>query len=319
MKVLFITLSNIGDAVLTTPALSAILENYKDVEITLMVSPRVVDLFKGDPIFNKVVVYRKDSSLGRKMALIKTLRGEDFDLLVDFKDTMLPFLLYAKKKMPILKKAPKYITHMKDRHLWKLKQALTDIPDKTYSPLLYVSEEIMSEAELMLKNHGVALTDKVIAVSPGARSHTKQWTKEGFLEVCNRCYSELGFKVVLIGDQQDAKVCSYIANQASANIVNLCAKTTLKQLAALLKRSSLLVTNDSAPMHMAWAVSVPVVAIFGPTNLDKYKPTGPKDIVVRHKIDCSACQRALCAGNHECMRGILADDVFGAVRKALSA
>ena len=91
MKVLFITLSNIGDAVLNTPALSAILENFKDAQITLMTSPRVADLFKGDPYLSKVIIYRKDASFGKKMAMIKALRAEDFDLLVDFKDTMLPF------------------------------------------------------------------------------------------------------------------------------------------------------------------------------------------------------------------------------------
>jgi len=98
MKVLFITLSNIGDAVLTTPALSAILENFQGAEITLMVSPRAADLFKGDPYFKKIITYRKDSFLGRKLALIKTLRAEDFDLLVDFKDTMLPFYCTRRKK-----------------------------------------------------------------------------------------------------------------------------------------------------------------------------------------------------------------------------
>jgi len=317
--VLFITLSNIGDAVLTTPALSAILENFQGAEITLMVSPRAADLFKGDPYFKKIITYRKDSFLGRKLALIKTLRAEDFDLLVDFKDTMLPFLLYAKKKTPIFKKAPSYIRHMKDKHMWKLRQVLTDVPNKEYRPRIWVSPELEEEVKKMLKSNNVSMDENIVAVAPGARSHTKQWNKEGFLEVSKRIIHELKYKVVLVGDQQDCKVCSKIAEEAGMGMIDLCGKTNLKQLAGILKRSSLLITNDSAPMHIAWAEETPVVAVFGPTDPGKYRPTGPRDAVINKKIDCSPCQSALCRKNDECMNAITADEVFQAAKNILKA
>lgn len=318
MKVLFITLSNIGDAVLTTPALSAILENFKDAEITLIVSPRAADIFKDDPYFSKIIIYRKDASPGKKMALIKTLRGEDFDLLVDFKDTMLPFLLYAKKKTPIFKKPPAHIKPMKDRHLWKLRQALVDIPEKEYQPLVFVPEQAEKSVAELFKAGGISDSDLIIAVSPGARSHTKQWAKEGFLDVCRRCVKELGAKVVLVGDQQDLKVSSVIMRDAGCGVIDLCGKTSLKELAAILKKSSLLITNDSAPMHIAWAVGTPVVAIFGPTDHDKYSPRGVNDIIIRKGLSCSPCHAALCVRNNECMKNITSDEVFKAVRNILT-
>jgi len=319
MKVLFITLSNIGDAVLTTPALSVILENFQDSEITLMVSPRVADLFKGDPYFKKIIIFRKDSSPGKKLALIKTLRAEDFDLLIDFKDTMLPFLLYAKKKTPIFKKAPPYIRHMKDKHMWKLRQVLTDIPDKEYKPKIWISPETEEEVKKILKSNNVSDTESIVAIAPGARSHTKQWNKDGFLDVSRRVVSELKYKVVLVGDQQDCRVCSKIMEDAGPGVIDLCGKTNLKQLAGILKRSSLLITNDSAPMHMAWAVETPVVAVFGPTDPEKYKPTGPRDVVVSKKIECSPCQSALCRRNDDCMNAITADEVFQSAKNVLKA
>lgn len=315
VKVLFITLSNIGDAVLTTPALSAILENFKDAEITLIVSPRAADIFKDDPHFKKIIIYRKDSPPGRKMALIKTLRGEDFDLLVDFKDTMLPFLLYAKKKTPIFKKPPAYIKSMKDRHLWKLRQALPGISEKEYKPLVIVPEQTVKTVAELLKANGISENDKIISVSPGARSHTKQWIKEGFLDACKRCVKELGVKVVLVGDQQDLRVCSVIMREAGPGVTDLCGKTGLKELAAILKRSSLLITNDSAPMHIAWAVNTPVVAVFGPTDYAKYGPRGAHDIIIRKELACSPCQAALCIKDNECLKDITPDEVFKAVRK----
>lgn len=317
MKVLFITLSNIGDAVLTTPALSAIFENFKDAEVTLMVSPRAADLFKGDPYFEKIIVYKKNAAFGQKMALMKNLRAADFDLLVDFKDTMLPFLLYAKKKTPILKKPPAYVMHMRDRHLWKLRQVLTDIPHREYKPRIWVADETLAEVDKIFKSNGIGQTDRVVAVAPGARSHTKQWTQEGFTSVCKRLIGETGVKVILIGDQQDCKVSSQILNQIESGLTDLCGMTTLKELSAVLKKSALLITNDSAPMHIAWAVGTPVVAIFGPTNPQKYRPLGPKDIVIKKEMPCSPCQRALCSTDNECMKEVSADEVFQAARNIL--
>lgn len=319
MKVLFITLSNIGDAVLTTPAITAILENFKDAEITLMVSPRVAGLFKGDPHFEQVIVYKKDAPLGKKMALIKSLRAIEFDLLVDFKDTMLPFLLYAKKKTPILKKAPPCIVHMRDKHLWKLRQTLPQILNADYKPNIWISDETLTEVDEMFKANGIRDKDVIVAVAPGARSHTKQWTKEGFTDVCRRLIEELSVKVVLIGDQQDSKISSQISEQIGSGVIDLCGMTSLKHLAGVLKKSALLITNDSAPMHIAWAVQTPVVAIFGPSNHEKYRPLGPKDIVIREKLQCSPCQLALCRTDNECMKLIPPDRVFQAARRALTS
>jgi lipopolysaccharide heptosyltransferase II len=252
------------------------------------------------------------------MALIKALRSEDFDLLMDFKDTMLPFLLYAKKKTPIFKKPPQAIKHMKDRHLWKLKQVLPELPDKEYKPIIYVPDEALKKIENIFITNGIKENDKVVTVSPGARSHTKQWIKEHFLKVCMRLRDELGVKIVLIGDEHDAKISSYIKKELNEGVLDLTGKTTLKELAAILKKSSLLITNDSAPMHIAWALDIPVVAIFGPTDSEKYAPSGPKDIIIKKDLSCIPCRRALCIlKDHRCMKEVMPEEVFDAAKKFL--
>jgi ADP-heptose:LPS heptosyltransferase len=249
--------------------------------------------------------------------LIKNLRAIDFDLLVDFKDTMLPFLLYAKRKTINLRKPPCYIKHMRDRHLWRLKQAVPELLSKDYKPNICISDEILAEIDEIFRSEGISAADKIVAVAPGSRSHTKQWTKEGFLCVCRRLISELKVKVVLVGDKQDVPLCCDIAKNLGSDLIDLCAKTTLKQLAGILKRSALLITNDSAPMHIAWAVGTSVVAIFGPTNHEKYRPLGPKDIVIRRPLACSPCQQALCKADNECMKQVTDDEIFQAARSIL--
>jgi ADP-heptose:LPS heptosyltransferase len=94
----------------------------------------------------------------------------------------------------------------------------------------------------------------------------------------------------------------------------LVGRTNIRQLAAVLKRSRLLITNDSAPLHLACAVGTRVLAIFGPTDPRKYGPTGEFDIVVSKKLSCSPCEKAECAQNYECMKLITPDDVFEAAR-----
>ena len=253
------------------------------------------------------------------MALIKNLRGIEFDLLVDFKDTMLPFLLYAKRKTLIFKKPPAYVTHMKDRHLWRLKQAVGGIQNKDYKPRIWVPEDILAQTEEVFNSNRIYPgKDKIVSVAPGARSHTKQWTREGFVSVSKSLTAKPGVKVVLVGDQHDLKISTQIAQASGdAAVLDLCGKTSLKQLAAVLKKSALLITNDSAPMHIAWAVETPVVAIFGPTDPARYRPAGPKDVVIRKALKCSPCRLALCKTDNECMELISPEEVFQAARSIL--
>ena len=93
--------------------------------------------------------------------------------------------------------------------------------------------------------------------------------------------------------------------------------TTLRQLGALMERAALVITNDSASLHVAGAVGAPVLAIFGPTDARKYGPTGPKARVIRRRLFCAPCEQAQCRFSHECMRFIPADEVVAAATELL--
>ena len=100
-------------------------------------------------------------------------------------------------------------------------------------------------------------------------------------------------------------------------VYNLAGRTSITQLAGLLKRARLLITNDSAPMHLGCAVGTRVLALFGPTDPCKYGPHGKGDRVVRKGLHCSPCELAQCKFNHECMKSISADEVFGVAKEML--
>ena len=157
-----------------------------------------------------------------------------------------------------------------------------------------------------------------MALAPGARSHLKRWTVPGFAAVADAVMREYGAQVILVGDTEDRPIAEQVAAAMRRAPVNLTGRTTLRQLAALLARMSLVLTNDSACLHLASAVQAPVVAVFGPTDPVKYGPVGPRDAVARLSLVCSPCERALCPYGHECLQWLPAREVLAAVRRVLN-
>ncbi len=317
MKILLITLSNIGDVILTLPVVSAISKKFPEGQLDILVGPRAQEIFQEDPRINKVFIYNT-GSLKEKLNLAFSLRKNNYDLVVDLRNSIFGPVLKPGSLFLALKKPPRDRIHMKDRHLWRLEQIVPYIEDNTLGSNIYINNSVISEVDNMLLAHNISTNDIIISISPGAKSHTKRWIADGFADVSGRLLDELGTKVILIGAEEDREIVNAVLAKLKKSAIDLCGKTNIKQLTALLKRSSLLISNDSAPMHLAWAVGTPVVAIFGPTDSEKYKPTGPKDVVIKKDLDCLPCEKALCASNSECMKLIDPDEVFQAAKKILS-
>jgi ADP-heptose:LPS heptosyltransferase len=128
---------------------------------------------------------------------------------------------------------------------------------------------------------------------------------------------ECGADIVFIGQDTDREIVGNIIDRMKNASHDLVGRTNIRQLASLLKRSRLLITNDSAPLHIGCAVGTKVLAIFGPTDPKKYGPTGEFDTVISQKLFCSPCESAMCKHNYECMKLITPDAVFDAARMML--
>lgn len=205
---------------------------------------------------------------------------------------------------------------MKQRHLMKLAGLGLDINDAPF--LFYISDTDKGAVENLLKTYAAA--SGLVVISPGAKSHIKRWTKEGFARLCDRLIEELELIPVMVGDEQDKKIIAEIMAfmKKKDKVLDLSAKLTLRQLGALMERARLVITNDSAPLHIASAVGARVLAIFGPTDPKKYGPLGKFDKVIKKMLDCSPCEVAQCGKDHECMNLIGADEVFEAAKRMLS-
>ena len=327
-KILFITLSNIGDVILTLPALDALRQRYPEAKITVISGPRPKEIFEDNPKINRLIIYDKHTSLGQNFRLFNSLKKEHFDLVVDLRNTFFGLFLPAKHKTSPFKFIPKAIKHMSQRHLYRLpiidSRPLTPdsqlLTDKLKRDSLYIRPEDEEYINAILKENGIAPQDKIIVIAPGARSHIKRWSADKFLSLIPKLEQEFGAKIVLAGDKEDSAITQYILKNTGSPVADLAGKTSITELACLLKNSSCLITNDSAVLHLASYLDVPVAAIFGPTDETKYGPWSEKSVVVKKDIHCRPCAKAQCRYESlACMQVIRTEDVLRAVRDLLGA
>jgi heptosyltransferase I len=182
-----------------------------------------------------------------------------------------------------------------------------------------IPQSAVSRVETLLAQHGVDGTDIVI-MAPGTIWETKHWGSDRFAKVAGHFLSK-GFAVILIGSRRERAVCEEVAALAPGAI-DLAGMTALSELAALIRRSAISITNDSGPMHLAVALDRPVVSIFGPTDPVWIGPYRRANAVLHADLQCSPCylrQLKHCHHDHACMRSVSAPAVIERAERILSA
>jgi lipopolysaccharide heptosyltransferase II len=249
-------------------------------------------------------------SIANKRRLQLKLKKLKYDLVVDLKNTIFPLLLGPKYRTGTIQRFPKSLIHKREHHLCRLAPfGIKNIAEPYY---IYIPKEDDDYAASLLKD--IDTSHPVVVISPGAKSHLKRWRGEAFAELAEALVRECASNIIFIGSGEDKEIVARIRSKMKGKSLDLVDKTNLRQLAALLKRANLLVTNDSAPMHLGCAVGTKVLALFGPTDPKKYGPIGEFDIVINKKLFCSPCETAVCKSNYECMTLITAEEVLGAAK-----
>jgi len=321
MKILFITLSNIGDVILSLPALDMLRGIFPGAETTVMCGERPSEIFKDSPAVKRCIVYNKQGSLLDRIKLVLELNRENFDVAVDLKNSVLPLFLKAKYKTYPWENAPHSVRHRHHRHLYKVKKFIRKEvkPESFPGPnALYLSEDRIKEASILLEWAGVGISDRLVVVSPGARSHIKRWPAERFAGLADKLIEDFKVKIIVVGDTLDSQNCRAMIEKMSGPAINFCGKTTLKTLAAVLKKASLVISNDSAVMHLSSYLNRPTLAIFGPTDDKKYGPWSLRSEFIRSRISCAPCEAAQCRRTGlACMDDIKMEEVYAAAKRLL--
>jgi ADP-heptose:LPS heptosyltransferase len=274
-RILFVTLSNIGDVVMTFPVFDRLHSRFPEARITVLSGPKARGFFSGHPAVGELVVYDKHASFAEKMRMVLALRRQSFQLAVDMRNSFLPFLSGAAAST-----VPEFVKthdrHMKDKHLARLHRILPAMSGPVKKTALFVSAADRSALAALLP-----VKSGYVVVAPGAADDRKRWPSDRFAVVVERLLKDHGCTVVLVGDRRDGGNIAGMLSAFPAGVINLCGQTNLCQLAFVLSRASFALTNDSGIMHMASYLDVPVLVLFGPTDPFFYGPWGERSMFLR--------------------------------------
>jgi heptosyltransferase-2 len=327
VKLLIRATNWVGDAIMALPALQVVRKQFPETHIAILALPYVAEIYEGQGLADELIVYdRKGQHAGirGREKLAAALRSKKFDagLLLQnaFEAAWLVWRagiprrigynrdgrgILLTKAIPV-PEAGEIPAHEKFYYLELVRRAgwlesLPEVPEIS----LCVTAEQLKKAEAKLREMGAKAGAARVAVGAGAAyGSAKCWPPERFAQALNQLRRERETDVVLFGTPSETEVSAAIRAGLTQPALDLTGKTEVAELAALLSRCSVFLGNDSGAMHVAAAVGLPVLAVFGPTDPFGTAPVTPHCTVVQQKPYCSPCFLRRCPTDHRCMTAV---------------
>jgi len=328
-RILFIKPSSPGDIIHALPVLHGLRRRYPKAHLAWLVSSSFADLIEADPAINEVIRFdrRRFARLGRSLqvtrefiAFVRQLRSRRFDLVIDLQGLFRSgFLAYASgagvrigfaasREMAWLFYTDKIRPDARAAHAADKNYAIAGLLGFEDQPMdfdvrLAVADR--ARAAELLKTAGFLPGERYAVLAPGTRWETKCWPSERFGRLAAVIKQRHYLDSVLVGGAADAALAEAAVAVSGGAAKNLCGKTNLRQLAAIVEKAAVVVTADSMPMHVAAAMRRPLVALFGPTDPLRTGPYGCQQDVLRFDLPCSPCylrRRRDCRHGHACMQ-----------------
>lgn len=324
-NILIIKPGAMGDLLQLTPTIRALRTRFPSARIDILVGNAAsVDLFRHHPDIANVLVYDQRGehrSLSSLFSLWWQMRNQGYDLVINFQRSNMKTWFLTSAAFPcriqVYHKTRTKVVHAIRDHL-KTVEPLGVSPDGDELDL-YLAGEHRNYATELFEFHGL---DKrpVVALNPGASHPVNRWSTASFAALADRISTELNAAVIIVGGGGDTPLALDIDRLSSAHPLILTGTTTLLQLGAVLEKSTLLVSGDTGPMHMATAVRTPVIALFGAADPERSGPVGAGNRVIQATgLTCVPCISRTCSAKQqmECMERITVDEVFEAVKEML--
>lgn len=325
-KILVRATNWLGDAVMSMPAVRALHERYPESEIQVLAKPSVADLYRRETFCHRVIPYTA-RSLPEKWRVGKTLAREKFDCAVLLQNA------FEAAAVAFAAGIPERIGYARDGRSFLLTLPIAvPLPGEIPPHERFYYLEMLHRAGILkalpvcdrIRLHGadearavgvarfreLGLGEIVIGVSPGAAyGSAKRWLPENFAAAAQQVARCLGGSVALFGSASERGLCASVARDIHVPVHNLAGETTLAEFIDLTAACRVFLTNDSGGMHVASALGVPTVAVFGATNDVTTGPTGPFSRVVRERVHCAPCLKRECPIDHRCMTRLHPDRV----------
>jgi len=307
-------------------ALRALRQRFPHAEISILAKPWVADLYRREPFCDRMIPYTP-RALREKWQAGRDLARERFDCAILLQNA------FEAAAVAFVARIPERIGYARDGRSPLLTRAIAvprpgEIP--RHERFYYL--ELLRRAEIIdvlpnddsirldgadaAREAGIArfraigMGDTVIGMSPGAAyGNAKRWLPERFAEAANRVARELGASVAIFGSKDECELCGMIAAAISTRVKNFAGETSLAEFIDLAAACRVYLSNDSGGMHIASALGVPTVAIFGATDDTTTGPAGPLTRIVREAVECSPCFKRECPIDHRCMTRVSADRV----------
>ena len=321
-KILIVNLGGLGDLLLSTPALRGLKDLYPEAEVTMLTSCKGEEFVKRLPYLNKVICF--DIRFGgiisfkcliRYLILIFKLKKEQFDLAINMRTLM--SVKSAKKINKLFRIINPKMKAGRDTdnrgHFFDIKMPETtqgekyemeydidmirtlggEVEDKKIDFL--IEEEDTSKINSILDKNKVKDSDVLIGIHPGGIP-SRRWPVDNFIKMLEEIKTNINFKIVVTGDIREKILAIKISKHFPDQVMDLTGNISIYQLGALIKRCRLYISNDTGPMHIAAALQVPLVAIFGPGDITRFNPINisNKVKVFYKKAECAPCEKFNC-------------------------
>ncbi len=334
----------VGDAVISIPAMREIRRIFPDAHISLLVRPWVRDIYSAAEFVDEILEYDRDGThrgFSGFFRLITDLRRRRFDLAILLQNAFGAALITRCAGIP------RRIGYARDGRSFLLTHARPIDPavrgvhqayyylgilsgmgwleerlweNRGYTPAIGVQvwESDRLAAVKLLRAAGVQEKEMIVGLNPGAfYGEAKRWFPDRYAAVADALAQRYGARIVIFGSPMDLPVAREVASNMKGTPVILAGRTTLGELMGLIRECSLLITNDSGPMHLAAAMDVPQLAIFGSTSEAATGPLSRYATVLKHPVECNPCFLRKCPTDFRCMEGISVSRVLEAARETL--
>uniref|UniRef100_A0A7C5EM60 Lipopolysaccharide heptosyltransferase 1 n=1 Tax=Desulfobacca acetoxidans TaxID=60893 RepID=A0A7C5EM60_9BACT len=333
-RLLLVKLSSLGDVIHALPTLEALRTLYPHGEITWLVEAGNAPLLERHPALDQVwpvprLRWRGNDFLegmGSLLRIARHLRGQTFDLVIDLQGLLKSAVWVALAKsprklgfdrtrelsyLPLTEKLPPY--DPEEHAVWRYLRVARHLGAPPATPRFRLGFTFPENLSHLWPEREVR---PLAILHPGARWSSKLWPAASWARLAEWLAEERGFQVAVSGSAADRHLAEEIISRSQTPLLNLAGRTSLPELAALLKKARLAVTTDTGPMHLAVALGTPVVAIFGPTAPWRTGPFGQNHEVVRLSYPCSPCFKRRCP-KPRCLTDLPPSSVRQAVEKLL--
>jgi len=331
-KILILRTDNLGDLILSLPAIWALKKEFPGAGLTLLVNKKNAALARALPYINKVIPV--DSKTLALLRAWREIRKINFDIAIqlytgnNIKEAILIFFSKARHRIGYSGGLSGLFFTNKIKLKLNRNETLNTIDImKNLAPGLSFQGSGLEPAHLkskrvnsLLEKYGVNNEEKIIVVHPGAsqQNKNKMWPVQRYSALLEKITAISRNKLFIIGTHEE-KVISEQINRPKDGIFDLTGLLDIPDLVNLIARSSLFIGNNSGPLQIAAALNVPSVSLMGPSIYERWAPQGDKHIVIQKKISCVPCEgkKNNCLDNI-CLKNISVDEVFDAVKSQLS-